>query len=223
MSYLKKILNLCIFISLFSYKSYSQNIYNLEKISDMYNELKLNDKISFYAFDFGLKGLVQIKERKNNIITLVDFTKPSTEKRMFVIDLDNKKILLSTYVSHGKNTGDLYAKSFSNKNGSHKSSPGFFLTGNIYNGINGASLQLYGLEKGLNDNVRMRDIVIHGASYANPSFIAKNGRLGRSKGCLAVPTGDNDKLIHLINGGSVCYVHIDEFEKNDRYNVKKLK
>lgn len=214
MKFLRIFYKYFIFLMFLHTFSYSQDLYTLEKISEIYNLLNLNGRITFNSFNFAVRGLMKIEERKNNMLTIVDFTKPSTVERMFVIDLDKKEILLSTYVSHGKKSGDLYAFSFSNKNGSHKSSQGFFLTGNVYKGINGKSLEIYGLEKGINDNVRKRDIVIHGATYSNFDFLNKNGRLGRSKGCLAVPTYDNDKLIDLINGGTVCYVHTNEFEKN---------
>lgn len=206
----KKIL-LFIFL-LFGNTIFSEDIYTLESISYSYNDLELENKISFSAFQNGIKGFNQISNKKNNILTIVDFTKPSTEERMYVLDLDNNEILLSTHVSHGKGSGDLYANSFSNKDGTYKSSPGFFLTGNIYDGINGDSLELHGLEKGINDNARKRNIVIHGATYASPKFIVGNGRLGRSKGCLAVPFSVNKELINTVVGGTVFYVHIKEFD-----------
>ncbi|MDD7392691.1 murein L,D-transpeptidase catalytic domain family protein [Fusobacterium gastrosuis] len=206
---------LLLFLLLLKVASFSKDIYSLEAISDSYNNLNLKNKISFTAFSNALDGLNQISTKKN-ILTIVDFTKPSTEERMFVIDLDNNKVLLSTHVSHGKGSGDLYAQSFSNKDGSYKSSPGFFLTGNIYDGINGESLELHGLEKGINDNARKRNIVIHGANYANPKFIVGNGRLGRSKGCLAVPFSINKNLINTIVGGTVFYVHINDYEIKEK-------
>lgn len=209
-----------LFLFLLGLNSFSSDIYSLEAISDSYNNLNLNDKISFSAFEKGLEGLNQISNKKNNILTIVDFTKPSTVERMFVIDLDSNKILLSSHVSHGKGSGDLYAQSFSNKDGTYKSSPGFFLTGNIYDGINGASLELHGLEKGINDNARRRNIVVHGATYASPKFIIGNGRLGRSKGCLAVPFAVNKNLINTVEGGTVFYVHIKDFEDREVTLVK---
>lgn len=205
---------LCFILLCFS--SLADNKSNLDNISTLYNQLKLNNKLSFSAFKIAISGLKQITTKKNNnILTIVDFTKPSTEERMYVIDLKKSEVLLSTHVSHGKGTGDLYAKNFSNRDGSFQSSPGFFLTGNIYDGINGASLELHGLEKGINDNARKRNIVIHGATYANPNFIKGNGRLGRSKGCLAVPFSVNLNLINIIKNGTVFYVHIEAFENRE--------
>lgn len=220
---LKKNLLSCFLFSLFfSVFLYGQDLFNLEYISDLYSDLNLGGKVTFSAFENAMAGLNKISAKKNSsLLTIVDFTKPSTEERMYVLDLEKKEILLATHVSHGKGTGNLYAENFSNKNGSHQSSPGFFLTGNIYGGINGDSLELYGLEKGINDNVRMRNIVIHGADYANPKFIVSNGRLGRSKGCLAVPQAINKNLINTIVGGTVFYVHIKNYENRD-VNLLKL-
>lgn len=199
----------------FSISALSNSFSNLDSLSSIYNNLNLNTKLSYSAFKNAVNGLKQISGKKNNILTIVDFTKPSTEERMYVIDLDKNEVILSTHVSHGKGTGDLYAKKFSNRDGSYQSSPGFFLTGNIYNGKNGASLELYGLEKGINDNARKRNIVIHGATYANPSFIKGNGRLGRSKGCLAVPFSVNHNLINTIKNGTLFYVHIKDFDNRE--------
>ena len=98
----------------------------------------------------------------------MDFSRPSTEERMYVLDLENKEILFKSYVSHGKNTGDLYAENFSNVAESNKSSLGFYMTEAPYKGSNGYSLRLAGLEKGINDNAMKRNIVVHGADYANP-------------------------------------------------------
>lgn len=218
----KKIIFLYFLCTLiFSAFSYGQDLFNLDNVSDLYSDLNLEGKITFSAFENGIAGLNQISTKKNsNLLTIVDFTKPSTEERMYVIDLEKKEVLLSTHVSHGKGTGDLYAEKFSNRDGSLQSSPGFFLTGNIYDGINGDSLELYGLEKGINDNVRKRNIVIHGADYANPNFIVNNGRLGRSKGCLAVPWAVNKSLINTIVGGTVFYIHIKKYENRDVNHLK---
>ena len=152
---------------------------------------------------------------------MIDYTKPSTEERLFIIDLRKKQLLISSLVAHGRGTGDLYATNFSNKNNSYSTSSGFYLTGNIYNGKNGESLELYGLEKGKNDNARKRTIVIHSAYYANKSFAEKYGRLGRSKGCLVLPTDLNSKIINLISGGVVLYVHTN-FDENKEYDFSKL-
>ena len=193
----------------------------------MYTELCLNDKVSFSCFNNAMHGLEKIEDLEifdnsnNNLLVMVDYTKPSTEERLFIIDLRKKQLLISSLVTHGRGTGDLYATNFSNKNNSYSTSSGFYLTGNIYNGKHGESLELYGLEKGKNDNAKKRTIVMHSAYYANKAFAEKYGRLGRSKGCLALPTDLNAKIINLISGGVVLYVHTN-FDENKEYDFSKL-
>lgn len=190
-------------------------LYLEDEIQGLYEEMNLQDKVSYQAFQQGLQGMSQIENRSNNILTIVDFSKPSNVKRLYVIDIDHKEIVLSSLVSHGKGTGDLYARSFSNKTGTLKSSHGFFLTGERYDGKNGYSLRLYGLEPGRNNNAYARTLVIHAARYADESFLEKYGRLGRSKGCLALPRKMNAKIIDIIYGGSVCYVHSEGLNYQD--------
>ena len=238
MKLLKYVFSLIIYfifsLSLFAEINFS-NDFNLnikKKFSDMdiklmYTELCLNDKVSFSCFNNAMHGLEKIEDLEifdnsnNNLLVMVDYTKPSTEERLFIIDLRKKQLLISSLVAHGRGTGDLYATNFSNKNNSYSTSSGFYLTGNIYNGKNGESLELYGLEKGKNDNARKRTIVIHSAYYANKSFAEKYGRLGRSKGCLVLPTDLNTKIINLISGGVVLYVHTN-FDENKEYDFSKL-
>lgn len=113
--------------------------------------MQLGGVVNFLAFRQAVAGYNLIKQKSKSILTLIDFTKPSTEKRLFVFDMEQKKMLYSSVVSHGKNSGENYATSFSNEVGSYKSSLGFYLTGNTYQGKNGYSLLLDGLEKGIND------------------------------------------------------------------------
>ena len=185
---------------------------------NLYNEMKLNGLINYQAFSQAIDGFNKTKNKEKNILTIVDFSLPSTEKRMFVLDLDKKTILLQSYVAHGKNTGDLYAKNFSNKSNSNTSSVGLFLTEGSYNGRNGYSLRLNGLEKGVNDNAKKRNIVVHGADYANPKFIETSGRLGRSLGCFAVPESVNAEIINTIKGKSILYVYSNAIKpQNQKY------
>lgn len=173
----------------------------------LYQEMQLEGIINFTAFEQAIAGYNKIEEKSKEILTLVDFSKPSTEERFYVFDMRHKKLLFSSLVSHGKNSGGNYATSFSNENGSLKSSLGFFLTENTYQGKNGYSLVLNGLEKGINDRAKERAIVIHGAAYSNPSVIASSGRLGRSFGCPALPQAVSKPIINTIKGGSLLFIY----------------
>lgn len=177
----------------------------LSSNKNLYSKLGLNDKLDFKVFNTAMEGYNKIDTRKKDLLTIIDFSKPSTEERFFIIDLAKEKVLVSSVVSHGKNSGSNLATSFSNTINSYKSSLGFFLTENTYMGKNGYSLVLDGLEKNINDNAKKRHIVIHGASYANPSFAKSQGRLGRSLGCPALPKNISKYAIDLIKGGSVIY------------------
>ncbi len=177
----------------------------------LYMDLELTGRVSFPAFEQALSGYEKITHRRN-IITLIDFSKPSTEERLFVLDMDRRCLLYSSVVSHGRNSGANYAVSFSNETGSYKSSLGFYVTENTYTGKNGYSLILDGLEKGINDRAKERAIVMHGAPYSNPSVIAGSGRLGRSQGCPALPQAISAQIIDAIKGGSVLYIYADDPE-----------
>lgn len=119
-------------------------------------------------------------------LAVVDYSRPSTERRLWLFDLSTQRLLHSEYVAHGRGSGENFARTFSNVEGSHQSSLGLFLTDDTYNGGNGYSLRLDGLEPGTNDLARDRLIVIHGASYVNPVQARRQGRLGRSYGCPAL-------------------------------------
>jgi hypothetical protein len=163
----------------------------------------------------GLKKLVTIGKLQNpNIVTIADYSQSSNKKRLYVIDLLNKKLLFNTYVAHGRNTGEEFAKFFSNKLGSLKSSLGFYVTEQPVTGSHtGFSLLIEGLEKGINDNALRRAIIIHAAEYATENFIKKYGRLGRSEGCPALPPDMNKPIIETIKGGTCLFI----YNPNDSY------
>ena len=173
----------------------------------IYTESGLAEHVAYSIFEKAYAGYEQIDGRKKEILTLIDFSKPSTEERLFVIDIRHARLLYHSRVAHGKNSGGNYATSFGNTPGSYKSSLGFYLTENTYMGKNGYSLILNGLEQGINDKAKERAIVMHGADYCDPSFVQANGRLGRSFGCPALPRQINRQVINTIKEGSVLYIY----------------
>lgn len=190
------------------------------KIVNVYNALQSNkfELPNQLCFCEALKGFYSLKERgiiKNNILTLVDFSLSSNEKRLWVIDLSSNMVLLQTLVAHGRNTGEEFANNFSNAPESFKSSLGFYVTGEVYNGKHGISLKLDGLEKGLNDNARNRAVVLHGADYVSESFIKNHKRLGRSQGCPAVPVQFASEIIEMIKGQSCLYIYHPSIVKKE--------
>ena len=182
---------------------------DVEAYASLYRSLQLEGVVNWKAFRQAVAGYYKIDNRKREVLTLIDFSRPSTAKRLFVFDMRERKVLFSSVVSHGKNSGDNYATSFSNECGSYKSSLGFYLTESTYQGKNGYSLILNGLEKGINDRARERAIVMHGAAYADPSVVSRGGRLGRSFGCPAVPQKLSRPIIDAIKGGSVMYIYAE--------------
>lgn len=182
------------------------------KVESIYNHLNSNqfDLPNLESFKEALKGFYSLKNKgllQKDILTLVDFSLSSNRKRLWVIDLDTNTILYQSLVAHGRNTGEEFANSFSNANSSYKSSLGFYLTGEIYNGKQGISLKLDGLEKGVNDNARARGVVIHSANYVSNSFIKSNKRLGRSQGCPAIPAELLGGIINTIKNKSCFYIY----------------
>ena len=183
----------------------------VDECEELYEVMQLDGVVNPVAFRQAVAGYNKIEQRKRDILTLIDFSKPSTEKRLFVFDMRQRKLLFSSVVAHGRNSGGNYATSFSNAVGSYKSSLGFYLTGSTYRGKNGYSLLLDGLEKGINDCARERAIVVHGAAYANPS-VSRGGRLGRSFGCPALPQALTKPIINTIKGGSVLFIYANNKE-----------
>lgn len=165
------------------------------------------------SFKKGMLGYYKLSAKnafEKNILTIIDFTLSSTKKRMWVLDMDNNKVLFNTVVAHGKNTGGEFATKFSNTVNSLQSSLGFYVTGETYFGSNGYSMFIDGMEKQFNSKARERYVVVHGASYANPSFANKLGRLGRSYGCPALPTALTNDIIDAIKDKSVIYIHSED-------------
>ena len=130
-------------------------------------------------------------------LAIIDYSRPATEKRLWVVDVISREILQAEYVAHGEGSGDLVPTRFSNRDGTHQSSLGTFITGTTFTGIRGHSLRLHGLEPGINDNAYARGIVIHGTPGVSEAK-ARQGKMGRTEGCPAVSSEAAARLIALI-------------------------
>jgi hypothetical protein len=194
------------------------------KIESVYNTLQANqfELPRQECFSEALKGFYALQEKgivKRSILTLVDFSLSSNIKRLWIIDLSSNLVLFQTLVAHGRNTGEEFANNFSNTPESFKSSLGFYVTGEVYNGKHGVSLKLDGLDKGLNNNARNRAVVLHGADYVSESFIKNHKRLGRSQGCPAVPVECVSEIISMIKGQSCLYIYHPSIIKTKENNL----
>lgn len=144
---------------------------------------------------------------KKPVLTVIDYSLPSSKQRMWIFDLKNEKLLYNTYVAHGRNSGAATPTHFSNKNMSKETSLGAYITRDSYIGSKGLSLNLQGMEKGFNDNAYSRRVVIHGAWYVEPDFIKKTGQAGRSWGCPSIAKTLAKPVINTIKGGSLVYAY----------------
>jgi len=142
-----------------------------------------------------------------SLLTVIDYSRPSTEKRLWVIDVQRRRVLFRELVAHGVNSGGRHAVAFSNRDGSRQSSLGLFRTQETYQGRRGYSLRLAGLEPGINDRARARGIVVHGAPYVDQEFISEHGRLGRSWGCPALRPAVSRHVIDRIKHGSAVFAY----------------
>jgi L,D-transpeptidase catalytic domain len=145
-------------------------------------------------------------------LTVIDYSRPSTEKRLWVFDLRSRRLLYQELVAHGQGSGENMAVTFSNDTDSHRSSLGLFVTGDPYVGKNGYSLRLDGLEDGINDRARERGIVLHGAPYVSADFAQLHGRLGRSWGCPALREAVARNVIDRVKGGGLLFVYYPDPE-----------
>lgn len=182
------------------------------KKSVLYDSLQLKSLgLTKEAFIEALKGYEVLrasgKLNNDNMLTIADFSLPSSQKRLFVIDIENLKVLYNTYVAHGRNSGKEYANRFSNAPQSNMSSLGFYVTGETYYGEHGLSLRLEGEEEGFNDNAKSRAIVIHCADYVSEKMIETLGYIGRSLGCPALPKKYSKPIIETIKDGSCFFIY----------------
>jgi len=193
-------------------------------VKDDVRELIHNEAVSLYeemdlkkfglnkkAFEYAWRGYQYLlnkgKLKNAEIISICDFSQSSRRKRLYIIDVAEKKILLNTFVAHGRNSGGEYARSFSNNPESHKSSLGFYVTKSTYIGEHGLSLKIDGVERGFNDRANSRNIVIHGSEYVGGGYLKGNKFTGRSYGCPAVPATLTDDIINIIKNGSCLFIY----------------
>jgi hypothetical protein len=233
MKFLKFIGCLGLFFALQSFSYSDRNIISgndkIESVSEFssqvtmeYDSLHLQQSgLSLIAFASGLQAMQKVSSSLKNpdIITIADFSQSSNAKRLYVIDLRHQQILFQTYVAHGRNSGGEFATSFSNKPGCYKSSLGCFITLDPYEGDNGLSLRIEGMERGINDRAFDRAVVIHGADYVSEKFIHDNNRLGRSYGCPAIPVELTSSIINTIKGGSCIFIYHPAYRS--QHSVKK--
>ncbi len=169
------------------------------------------DTIAPKILNYALQGYLFLKHTdelaSDRYLTVIDFTLFCNKKRLWVIDIDTKKVIFNELVAHGAQTGEEYAKYFSNKYGSNKSSLGFYTTGGTYFGSNNLSLKLSGMEAKFNSNAFARGIVIHGASYVNGDLVTRKERIGRSFGCPAVSQKINTQLVNTLKGGNCLFIY----------------
>ncbi|ARS35129.1 murein L,D-transpeptidase catalytic domain family protein [Pontibacter actiniarum] len=194
-----------------------------DHVQELYNEANLEQKgLSYQVFHKAVVGFQNFKRLKmiapsKSVLSVVDFTKPSSEKRLWIIDLKSKKVLFNTLVAHGRNTGEGKATRFSNTPNSNMSSLGFYLTDATYFGKHGLSLRLQGKDEGFNTNAMARAIVVHGADYVSEDFVKQYGRLGRSLGCPSVPKEVSKDVIEAIKDKSVLYIHGNDAKYSSTY------
>ncbi len=207
--------------------SYSKSAGSNSHCDDKYSRCQTFQQaipsLNLSAFKAALHGFQQLQAKglfaESHILTLIDFTKPSSQKRLYVLDLKHQQVLYHTYVAHGKHSGLLYAKYFSNTPESLQSSLGFYQTGHTYLGKNGYSLQLIGLEKGINDLALDRSIVMHGAPYVSARQINSCGYLGRSWGCPAIPENLCRPIIDSIKNGTCVFIYANNpaYKQNSQW------
>lgn len=186
------------------------------EVSDAATALYVDSKLETFglskeAFDYAWKGYEELLNRnkiqRTAYLTICDFSQSSKQKRLYIIDIENRELITNTFVAHGKNSGGEYATKFSNRPESLQSSLGFYITDKTYIGKHGLSLRVNGVDPGFNDKAMMRTIVIHGAAYVNKSRINGNGYMGRSWGCPAVPEKEAGQIINVIKNGTCLFIY----------------
>lgn len=187
---------------------------NLSSSEELYNSILFDNenKLNFDVFAKAILGFNNLKKAGKinedaHLLTVCDFSMSSNKKRLWVIDMNERKVVFNSLVAHGKNTGEEFAEKFSNTESSYQSSLGFYITDTTYEGGNGYSLRLLGMDKGFNDAALQRAVVMHGADYVSEEFAATHKRIGRSWGCPAVPRALAEPIINTIKGKNVLFIY----------------
>jgi hypothetical protein len=176
----------------------------------VYDDLALDTLgLARNVFELGVRGMQHVPNPRP-LLLIADLAQPSTQKRLYIIDLEKRALLFHTYVAHGEKTGTLRAERFSNTPSSHQSSLGFYRTMSRYQGKHGLSMRLRGLEKGINNNVAARSIVLHGADYVCEDTIRSTGMLGRSEGCPAVPNELAPLIVEATENGATLFMYFPD-------------
>lgn len=183
-----------------------------EEAANLYDIMDLKSfGLSGKAFEYAWRGYKYLLQKgkisKSEVLSICDFSQSSRQKRFYVIDVAEKKVLVNTWVAHGHNSGGEYAKSFSNSPDSHKSSLGFYVTGGTYYGSHGLSLKIDGMERSINDKANARNIVVHGSQYVGEDYLSRAPITGRSFGCPALPESEVAKVIEVIKDGSCLFIY----------------
>ncbi len=183
-------------------------------ISHIYNQIDFGkcDRLNYEAFNKAYRGYLNLRaagkiNADKEILSVCDFSLPSTQNRLWIIDLSKKEVVFNTFVAHGQGSGEEYAAAFSNSFNSHQSSLGFYVTADTYSGEHGTSLHLVGMDEGFNDAAYDRGIVVHGADYVCQKFVNENQKLGRSWGCPAVPSRLSLPIINTIKDGTCLFIY----------------
>ena len=193
-----------------------------QRVQDLYRSLNVEQQgLRYEVFAKAMTGYLNLRNENKlgdkQLLTIVDFEKPSTEKRLWVLDLEQKQVVFHTLVAHGRNSGENLTSAFSNENESNMSSLGFYVTQDEYVGKHGRSLKLEGVDEGYNTNALDRSVVMHGADYVSEEFIRQNGRLGRSLGCPALPMDQYSAIIDQVQGKTCLFLNGPDTNYSSRY------
>lgn len=220
---MKKVLVIAGLVLLFASNSFSTGLTDEKStslssfIQSSYSKLQFEGKKpDFEIYRKGLIGYLNLKKQNrlsgSGLLTLIDFRLSSNKKRLWIIDLKKNEVIHNSLVAHGVNTGNEFAKVFSNTPNSNSSSLGFYITGETYHGKHGLSLRLDGIESGFNNNARKRAVVMHGADYVDASYTDAYGRIGRSFGCPSIPMKGHKDIIKKLANKSCMFIYYPDKE-----------